>query len=135
MIQLFFVYSTLALFITRIILGAVFIAHGLPKIKNFKTTNEWFASIGLKPGALWGTPVMILEVFGGIAIILGFLVQPLAILFAIGMLIGIFWKMHQGMKLINGYEIDLVLLALSIVLATNGGGLYALDSFLNLRIY
>ena len=135
MIQLFFVYSTLALFIVRVVLGAVFIAHGLPKIKNFKTANEWFASIGLKPGVLWGTPVVVLEVFGGAALILGFLIQPLAVLFAVGMLISIFWKMHEGLKLVNGYEIDLVLLALAIVLATNGGGLYALDSFLNLRIY
>ena len=103
----------------RVAVGVIFLAHGWPKLKNLKQTQGWFDSIGFKPGAFWGTLVALLETFGAAALALGFFVQPLAALFAILMLVAGLWKIKQGQKLSGGYELDLILLAACLLLATS----------------
>lgn len=133
MIQPLFVMSDWALLATRLVVGIIFLAHGWPKIKDLRSTASSFEMMGFKPGSLWGTLIAILEVFGGVSMILGFMVQPLGLLFAIEMLVAILWvKRGQGL---SGYEFDLALLAASLVLATLGGGALALDSFWGIVLY
>ena len=42
-------WSEWAIFALRVFVGALFLAHGLPKLKNLKGTGEWFQSVGFKP--------------------------------------------------------------------------------------
>ncbi len=112
-------YSGWAFATLRVVVGVIFLAHGWPKLKNLKQTQEWFGSIGFKPGVFWGTFVALLETFGATALILGLFVQPLAALFVVLMLGAGFWKMKQGQKLSGGYELDLVLLAACLLLMTS----------------
>ena len=104
----------------RVAVGVIFLAHGWPKLKNLKQTQQWFDSIGFKPGVFWGTFIALLETFGAGALILGFFVQPLSLLFAVQMLVATFWKIKKGQGLSGGYELDLSLLAAALVLATLG---------------
>ena len=114
--------------VLRLTVAAIFLAHGLPKIKDLKTTISNFNAMGFKPGALWGTYIAILEVFGGALMILGFGVQILGLLFAGEMLVAAVWKIKNGQKLRNEYELDFLLMAASLALATWGGGMLAFDS-------
>lgn len=135
MIQLFFVFGDWAVLILRVAVGLIFLAHGLEKIKSLKNTQAWFQSIGFKPGVFWGSLVTFLEFFGGMALILGFLVQPFALLFTIQMMVATFWKIRIKQKLIGGYELDLLLIASLLILAASGSNPYSLDSYFGLYLF
>ncbi len=124
---IFTIYSAQAIFILRVVLGVLFIVHGWPKIKNLKETQANFGAMGFKPGILWGTVAAVLEFFGGLAIVLGILTQGVALFIAAEMLVTTFWKIRKGQGFVGGYELDLVLFAAALALASLGAGAYALD--------
>ncbi|MGB9609055.1 MAG: DoxX family protein [Minisyncoccia bacterium] len=128
MFSLLLIWSGWTIFLGRLILGIIMIIHGLPKIKNLKGTAEWFNSSGFKPGIFWGTIVAILEFFGGIFLIFGFLTQVIALLLAIQFIVILVWKIlkHQSF---NAFELDLLILALVFILLFNGSGELSLDKF------
>src|SRR5882724_6666102 len=100
-------YSDTALLALRFAFGALMIAHGWPKLRNLKATAKSFDQMGFKPGALFGSIAAFLETFGGIAIILGFLTQPIALLFVVQFAIIIVWKILKKQPFVGGWEIDL----------------------------
>jgi putative oxidoreductase len=53
----------------RILAGITFIAHGLPKFEDIAGTQGFFGSIGLPPEL--ALPIGLLEVIGGIFLIVG----------------------------------------------------------------
>ncbi|MDO8467094.1 MAG: DoxX family protein [bacterium] len=128
-ISLFPLFTDWALLALRIVIAAIFLAHGWPKIKDLKQNAINFGMMGFKPGAFWGTIVAFVEVFGGLAVLLGIYLPIIGILLAINMSVAALWKKKQGMKLINGYELDLVLLASLLVLATAGPGFYSIQNY------
>ena len=121
-----FTYTDWALLALRVAAGAIFIVHGLPKLKNLKGTAGWLTSEGFWPGMFWALVLSVLEVAGGAALIIGVYAQIPAILLAIQMFVGTIWKIKKGMALVNGYEIDLALLGGALVIMTLGPGAYAL---------
>ena len=135
MIQLFSVFSDWAVVILRVAVGLIFLAHGLEKVKSLKNTQAWFSSIGFKPGVFWGSLVTFLEFFGGIALISGFLVQPIAFLLTLEMMVATFWKLRLKQKLIGGYEFDLLLIAALLILAVSGSNAYSIDSYFGLYLF
>lgn len=130
MIPVLLIFSDQALLVLRVVVGLIFLVHGWPKLKNLKGTQEWFGSVGFRPGWLWGTLVGVLELVGGALLVLGLLVQPLGILFAVQMAVAAIWQKRQGKGLAGGYELDLLLVAASLALATLGGGILSLDNAL-----
>lgn len=120
-------FGAFAPLILRLILGAVFIVHGYPKLfKNFSETAGFFESIGIRPGKFWVFAVGAVEFFGGIALVLGFATQLAAALLAIDMLVAIAKvKFRQGF--VGGYEFDLTLLVIALSLVLTGPGAYAID--------
>lgn len=123
------IFSDWTLLLLRLVIAAIFLAHGLPKIKNLKQNAINFTGMGFKPGAFWGTIVAFVEVFGGLAILFGVGVQIAGILLAVNMSVATLWKRKQGMKLVNGYELDLLLLTANLLLATAGPGIYSIQSY------
>lgn len=116
--------------ILRVVLGITFFIHGLVKFQGgIENTVGWFASIGL-PGAL-AYVVAIVELVGGIALIIGLgsrVVSGLLAVLMIGAtlkvkLAGGFLGIGQG----AGYELDLALLAMALFLTINGSKLFAVD--------
>ena len=114
--------------VLRLMVALIFLAHGLPKLRDLKTNAGNFNAMGLRPGGLWGAYIAFLEVVGGALLILGAGVQVLGLLFAGEMFVAALWKMKNGQKLINGYELDILLFAACLALATWGGGLLAFDN-------
>ena len=132
MIHSFSLFTDWALLAVRLVFGLIFLAHGWSKLRNLKQTQEWFQSIGFRPGFFWGTLVAFTETLGSLAIIFGSFTQIAALLLAIVMVNSTIWRLRSGHKLVGGYEIDLILLAVALFLAVNGAGLYSLDNHWNL---
>jgi putative oxidoreductase len=68
----------------RILAGITFIVHGLPKFENIGGTQGFFGSIGLPPEL--ALPIGLLEVIGGIFLLLGVVTRITAALFIIEMI-------------------------------------------------
>ncbi|MDF2036141.1 DoxX family protein [Bacillus sp. CMF12] len=104
-------------FILRVILGFIFFIHGLSKFQGgISNTAGFFDSIGI-PGFM-AYAVAVIELAGGIALILGIGTKIVSVLFAFIMLGAIFTaKLSAGLLgngQMAGYELDLILLAASI---------------------
>ena|SRR3989344_7052404 len=128
MINLLLPFGDYGLLVLRLMVAAIFAAHGWPKLKNLKTTQQNFGMMGFKPGWLWGTVVALLESAGSVLLIIGLGTQLLAFLLAIQMLVATVWKIKTGNKFVSGYELDLLLVACLLALATSGGGALSLDN-------
>lgn len=123
------IFTDWTLLIARIVIAAIFLAHGWPKIKDLKQNAANFGMMGFKPGAFWGTVVAFTEVFGGLAILLGVAAPLVGFALAIDMLIATLWKLKKGMKLIDGYELDLMILSACLIIAVAGPGIYSLQTY------
>ncbi len=126
----------------RIAAGVVFTAHGAQKLfgwfggHGLEGTGAWMASIGLEPGVLMAALAGSAEFFGGLALLLGLLVRPAAVVLAITMLVAIV-SVHLSNGLFmanNGYEFGLALLAISVALAIRGAGSLSLDRAIGARV-
>lgn len=127
MIQVFYLYSDLALLFLRLILGSILIYHGLPKLKKFKETSLSFSDMGFRPGKFWALIVILVEFFGGILIVFGFLTQFISLLVFLQFLI-IILKLKLLKKVsFNEIEFDLLILAASFILLTIGAGRFSFD--------
>jgi putative oxidoreductase len=133
--KLFTTNDSLANLVLRVPTGIILAAHGAQKLfawfggYGLEGTGQWMESIGLAPGFLMALLAGSAEFFGGIALILGLLTRPAAIVSAFTMVIAIF-SVHFSNGLFmsnNGYEFALSLLAITVALAIQGGGKFSLD--------
>ncbi|WP_237059558.1 DoxX family protein [Microbulbifer sediminum] len=131
-----------AALVLRVPVGLVLAAHGTQKLFGWfggyglEGTGQWMASIGLEPGYLMALMAGSAEFFGGLALALGLLTRPAALVSAATMLVATF-AVHIGNGLFmsnNGYEYALTLLVVSVALAIQGGGRFALDNLLLERV-
>jgi putative oxidoreductase len=104
----------------RILAGIAFIIHGLPKLSNIAGTEHFFANMIGLPAAM-ALPIGLLEVIGGIALLVGVLTRIASILFIIEM-IGSTITVKLSRGFVGGYELDLLLMAISISLLLTGPG-------------
>ncbi|HEX2557798.1 MAG TPA: DoxX family protein [Nitrososphaera sp.] len=109
----------------RILAGIAFMSHGLPKLSNVAGAEDFFANmIGLPPEM--ALPVGLLEVIGGIALLAGALTRVASILFIIEMIGStIVAKLSRGF--VGGYELDLLLMAISVSLLLTGPGRISIE--------
>ena len=117
----------LGLLVLRLVLGLIFFSHGYPKLAHSATGMQgFFVQHGLPGYFVYVAGV--LEVFGGILLMLGLFTRGAALLLAIEMGVAI-WKVHSagGIYAVRDYEFPLVVLAGSFALATVGAGLLSLD--------
>ena len=122
----------------RIPVGIIFMAHGAQKLFGWfggyglEGTGGFFATLGLEPGYFLALLAGSAEFFGGLALVLGFLVRPAAAALAITMLVAIFAVHFEGGLFManNGYEFALALLAASVALLFNGGGKASVDGLI-----
>ncbi|WP_018394442.1 MULTISPECIES: DoxX family protein [Bacillaceae] len=113
--------------ILRVILGLIFFIHGLVKFQGgIGNTVGFFDSVGI-PGFM-AYIVGGIELIGGIAMMIGLGTQIIAVLFAIILLGAIFTVKLSAGFLNGGYELDLMLLAVSIHLVLTGKTPYSVDS-------
>jgi putative oxidoreductase len=134
--NIFTTNNSIANIMLRVPVGIILAAHGSQKLfawfggYGLEGTGQWMESIGLAPGFLMALLAGSAEFFGGIALMLGFLTRPAAIVSAFTMIIAIF-SVHFSNGLFmsnNGYEFALTLFAVNVALAIQGGGKYSVDS-------
>lgn len=123
----------LGLAILRVVIGVVFVTHGAPKLfGGVEGAAGFLGQLGVPLAlvAAWG--LAILEFFGGISLIAGFLVTPLSLLFGAEMLSGIV-LVHaaNGWYVVGpgqgGVEFNVLLIAGLLALLLAGPGAAAVD--------
>lgn len=124
----------LGLAFLRVVTGIIYVAHGVPKLTGgVQGTAGYFASLGIPAPTLGAWLIALLETGGGILLLVGFLVTPLAILLVIHMLTGIFLvHIPNGFYVIGagsgGAEFSLLLVAALATLVLAGPGAAAVDA-------
>ncbi|OKL36503.1 DoxX family protein [Domibacillus mangrovi] len=119
--------------ILRVVLGIIFFVHGLVKFQGgIGNTVGWFDSIGI-PGGL-AYVVAIIELVGGIALIVGFGTKIVSALLAL-LMIGATLKVKLAAGFLGngqmaGYELDLALLAIALYIAINGSKKYSIGQLI-----
>jgi len=108
----------------RIIAGIGFVIHGLPKLLDIEATQNSFSNMGLPPEL--AIIIGLLEVIGGLAILLGILTRIAAGLLAIDM-IGAILQVKLLKGFIGGYELELLYLAIMISLMITGPGNFSIE--------
>ncbi len=124
----------LGLLIIRLVVGLTFVGHGAQKLFGWfggyglKGTGGWLESIGLKPGVTMALLAGLGELVGGLLFAAGVGTWVGALLIALTMLVAII-KVHGAngyWATQNGYEYNLVLIAVAIGVALIGPGAYVL---------
>lgn len=125
------------LLILRVVLGIAFLVHGWSKLMSSGVGNVvgFFGSIGIPAAALVAWIVTIVELVGGILLIVGALTQLVGILLAIDMLGAIiFAYFGQGAPFVDqgavAWEKEAVFAAAALCLALAGPGIWAVDDMM-----
>lgn len=122
-------YNDFGLLGLRIVLGAIFIVHGMKKRVMWKMQP----SEQLSGRMLWIFRLLsVAEPIGGVAAILGFLTSFAAIGFSLIMIGAIYskivvWHTPFTSDRTTGWEFDLLILAASIALLMVGAGVWSID--------
>ena len=125
-------YAAYLALLLRVWVGTNFVAHGYPKLGKAKAqTLQWTKSLGVPTVATY--LAIILEVFGGLSLIIGFLVPIVGFCIVLEMSGAIVLKktkMKASYIGQNSYEIDITYLMLAIALIVLGAGAISVDSLL-----
>ncbi|MGE6480288.1 DoxX family protein [Psychrobacter namhaensis] len=131
-----------AAFILRVPIGLILAAHGAQKLfgwfggNGLAGTAQWLSSMGIEPGYLMALLAGGAEFFGGLALVIGLLTRPAALVAGFTMLVAIF-SVHIGNGLFaadGGYEYALILFVALIALAVQGGGYLSVDKALSEKL-
>lgn len=133
---------SVALLLVRLIIGGVFLAHGIKHARGRQKTTNWFASLGFKaPGLQWFLSTAT-EIGAGLLIVLGLLTGPAALAIIATMVVA-YWVNHRAAGFfitafmkdgidVEGYEYVLTLAVGAAALAVAGPGEFSLDWIIEL---
>jgi putative oxidoreductase len=134
--------APLAYPLVRIATGLMLVPHGAQKLFGWfggyglEGTGQFFAdNLGMEPGVLFALLAGIVEFFGGLALVFGFLTRPAAL--AITVLLGVATSVHIGNGFFwtdGGFEYPLLWSLLALAVLFRGGGRFSLDTRLGLPI-
>ena len=111
----------------RVIMGIIFSVAGYTKLVGIAGTTEYFAKLGFPVPVVTAWFITLLELGGGIALILGLFVRYLGLLYTIEFIVAAFWVKLR----MQGYaaaRLDLMLLAGAAALYCLGAGRWSIDS-------
>lgn len=103
----------------RLVWGIIFIAHGLPKLLDAARTAGFFGSLGVPMPAVSAIIVGLIEVVGGLCVIVGVQVRLAAALLALTM-VGAIALVKFPLGFVGGWEFDLALFAGALSLLLSG---------------
>jgi putative oxidoreductase len=133
-----------AIAIVRIVLGAVFLAHGAQKMlgwfggDGFSATMGFFTKVMHVPAPL-ALLAICAEFFGGLGLIVGLLARVAALGIAVNMLVAIVTVHYQFGLFVNwfgkqkgeGFEYHLLAIAMAVLVMMRGAGALSLDRWLS----
>jgi putative oxidoreductase len=126
------------LLVGRILLVMLFVMFGWDKLVGFKGTIAYFTAEHIPQPFVAAVIAAIIEFFVGLAIALGFLTRPLALLLAVytlgtAILGHPFWHMSDGARFLNEINFfkNVSIIGGCLLLYVAGPGRYALDQVLD----
>jgi putative oxidoreductase len=127
----------IALLLVRLVLGVVLIAHGWQKLmtKGIDATTEGFAAIGIPAAPVAAVFVIVVEVLGGILVVVGAATALVGVLVALEML-GAVLFVHIGSGVFvseGGWELAGLVGASALALAAVGSGRLSVDQAVSRR--
>ena len=123
--------------VLRVVVGIVFVIHGGQKLFVFGIhgVGGMWGTLGIPLPMVAAVVVSMVEFFGGLALLSGFLVRWAAPLIAIAMLVAILVvHLKNGFFNPKGFEYPLTLLAACITLMFAGAGAASVDGALTKRM-
>ena len=113
--------------ILRVVLGAIFIAHGFQKISHgMPDFVRTVAQLGFPLPTLFAWAAALSEFLGGICVLVGLFTRYAALAIAIVMAVAIA-KVHLHEGLVHGYEFPLTLLTVAVAIVLLGAGPASVD--------
>ena len=121
-------YTLFGPFILRLVLGLIFLDLGFLKFRSEK--QRWIASfetLGLRPADLFVPLYGLLQIIGGVLLLIGLWTQVAALVFAIftGIELYVEWQAREILK--RDMVFYVLILAISLSLLLTGAGAYAID--------
>jgi putative oxidoreductase len=131
------------LMLSRVVLGVVFLAHGMQKVfgwfggNGFDQTVKMFGQ-GMGIPAFFAVLAILAEFLGGIGLVVGLLSRIAAFGIGVNMVVavlllhaknGLFMN-WSGTQRGEGFEYHLLALALALLIVVRGGGAWSLDRVL-----
>jgi len=115
----------------RVVVGVIFIMHGWQKLSmGFQNVAAFLGSLGIPLSTLAAVLLTIVELLGGVALILGVFTRYLASLLAIDMLVAlILVHIKGGFFAPKGVEFPLLLLTANLNLLLAGAGALSVSAF------
>ena len=119
-------YGNLGMWLLRLVLGIVFLVHGVPKLQK---PAQMAQGMGWPA---WGISLLgLVEVAGALSVILGVYTQVGAALLGLVMLGALYFKISKWKTPFTamdkmGWEFDLILLGAALAVLLTGGGSYQL---------
>ena len=128
----------IGILIARLVLGVIFLAHGLQKFNSwgYEGTKAGFEGMGVPAPAISAFVATWIEILGGLALILGVLVPVFGVLLFLLML-GAFFIVHVENGIYvgdGGFELVAALGAGALLLAAIGAGAFSVDRFLARKV-
>ena len=126
--------------VVRLGLGLIFFAHGAQKAfgwfggSGLRETIAGFKQMHIPPAAT--VAAALVECFGGIALLVGFLARPVSLALIVVMLVAIAkvparhgfflnWSVTPGRG--HGWEFNLALIAMALAILIGGAGMWSID--------
>ena len=125
----------------QVLVGVLFMMHGFQKLfgafggGGISGTAAFFQKFAITPALFWAWVVAIVEFFGGLSILLGFLTRIWASLIVIEMIVAII-KVNWARGFFfdkGGWEIPLAFGGLVLALALMGPGFLSVDRAIGLE--
>ncbi len=126
------------LLVLRVVVGLIFFVHGWQKLFmfGFGGTAGFLGSLGIPLPGVFGVILILTELLGGLALLLGLYTRWVTIPLAIDNLVALFvFHLPNGFYAANqGYEFVLTLFAANVAFMLIGAGAFSVDARLPERL-
>ncbi len=122
--------TDIALFVLRVVAGAVVLVHGWPKLQNFQGTLQWLMKEGFPLPLLSTLALSVTETFLAVFLILGILTKVAAVFIGLAMLVATGYHIKKGNKFKGDIEVTLLLLTIMVTILLAGGGSWQIAAWL-----
>jgi len=129
-----------SMLILRVLLGIVFIPHGMQKLLGFSGVMQMFtAQLGIP--TLFAFLAIMTEILGPVGLITGLLTRVTALAIGVEMAVAVYMIHWQNGFFMNwfgnqkgeGFEYHILVIAIAVVLMIRGGGKWSIDRALSSR--